>query len=181
MKYAQLITIIAASIALANAAESTDQVVFEQGGVDGQRALQCSVENKAIAALMPDSKASMPINCTNKGSKGSCDFKFMIDASESFACDLSDCSFKRVRGGKLVDTVCASASCHCQPGHPLCGAEESVDISELLQIVKGPATIKCKHGGYDGDRYNCEFDEPTLRENFGPILGANPVIEMKCL
>jgi hypothetical protein len=57
-----------------------------------------------------------------------------------------------------------------------------MDISVIFdEEVKGPATLNCLNPmGYDNGRYNCEFDEPGLRVNLGPLLGKNPVIELNC-
>lgn len=76
---------------------------------------------------------------------------------------------------------CKSLECLCIKNAFLCGQDGSIDLSELLEEVKGPATFKCLKNGYDGGRYNCEFDEPVFRENLGPLLGSrNPVFELKC-
>eukprot|EP00158_Paraphelidium_tribonemae_P008650 Partr_v1_DN28639_c1_g1_i1_m50047 putative (ABC) transporter len=146
--------------------------------------LACGVENRALKALLGDKKADVTFTCLTGSDKdeGFCQFEFWVNHRESFACHMNDCDFTHeyVNGVNRTEGACKKVQCSCIPGRFICGEGDSLDITELLEAVEGPSTFRCKAPGYDGGRYNCEFDEKILRENLGPLLGSNPVIELDC-
>lgn len=75
---------------------------------------------------------------------------------------------------------CENVKCKCIPDRMLCGAENSVDLTDfLVQSIKGPASFSTlvTRGGSSQDR--SKFQEPAMDDLIKSIFG-DPSIYLQC-
>ncbi|KAI3653144.1 hypothetical protein MP228_002569 [Amoeboaphelidium protococcarum] len=157
---------------------------------------QCQIVNVALKNMLDGKHAYASFNCDVQPKAPDnipnvCRFQFWLDDRESFYCRMTDCEFDQqqlVDGYNVTGGLCKNIDCQCIHDELLCGKGiydgVDVDLQGVFDdLVRGPASLICKKP--DGFRnadgpYNCEFDEPGLRDSLGLLLGNNPVIELQC-
>lgn len=160
---------------------NTSAVCYHGRKLVEQSFSDCQVKNTKLLNLLSGRPVDATFECEKAGN--TCRMEFWVSNQEAFQCKFTDCRDVQFSKPSYNSTsmMCNKAECECIANQPLCGADGLIDLTELLAEVKGPATLLCQDPGFDNGRYNCQFSEPVFRDNLGPILGENPVVEIQCL
>ena len=96
--------------------------------------------------------------------------QLFLEAKEQFYCQLSGCKRVSSRNSQSFAYECQGSQCSCVEGKDvdLCSTKRLIDLSPVLQQVKGKALVECDHG-------NCSFKQRNLDDFF---QGG---IQMECL
>ncbi|KAL3475151.1 hypothetical protein BJX99DRAFT_162413 [Aspergillus californicus] len=156
-----------------------DGVCYQQGVTVKENFQMCDVTNKKILDMLGDQKPQVTFSCNDEDK--SCNFQFWIDQAESFYCGLDTCKWglETEYNKNSTNYQCDNIQCSCIPGRKLCGEGGFVDIGELLDTIRGPATFSSVStvGGDEND--GSKFKEPVLDDLVKSIFG-DPSITLNC-
>ena len=100
-----------------------------------------------------------------------------VDAVESFYCHLTDCdsSAKFDEKQNTTSYKCETIRCSCVPDRMLCGKEDSVDLTEFLDLeIRGPGGFECSQ--QDGGSHDCAFTEPRMDKLIHDLIGDASIL-----
>ncbi|KAL5606174.1 uncharacterized protein BROUX77_003367 [Berkeleyomyces rouxiae] len=155
--------------------EGNGGVCYASGDVVKNNHQMCDVTNKKIKNLLGDRKPQVTFTCNKEDAV--CQFQFWVDQTESFYCDLTECSSSSEFSASNNKTsyACPKIKCSCIPGRMMCGQDGSLDISEFLdEGVKGPAGFQCSQK--PGGLRNCEFKEPAMDDLIQNLIGDSSIL-----
>ena len=123
--------------------------------------------------LLGDKVSKVIIDCQNesfqtaplKDATFTCLMQYWFGGKEQFYCSLSGCKKQAMSPLKYA---CTGTSCKCIPKRKLCDSKQLIDISSILQQVKGNSFIRCTASG------DCLVWEKTL----GNFLDGG--VKMQC-
>ncbi|KAL2820796.1 hypothetical protein BDW59DRAFT_112926 [Aspergillus cavernicola] len=152
-----------------------DGVCYKQGVTVKENFQMCDVTNRKILDLLGDQKPQVTFSC--EAQDKTCNFQFWIDQAESFYCGLDTCKWglETEYNKNTTSYRCDNIQCACIPGRKLCGEGGFVDIGELLDTIRGPATFSSMStvGGSDDD--GSKFQEPVLDDLIKNIFGDKSI------
>ncbi|KAI9766622.1 MAG: hypothetical protein M1840_006433 [Geoglossum simile] len=147
--------------------------VCYHGGIAVKENYQmCDVTNEGIVKQLKDKKPQVTFSCNADNEE--CTFQFWVDQVESFYCALDTCHWrgKHEHDSNSTHYTCDNIKCRCVQDRMLCGAPDSIDISDFLrEEIKGPASFACleTEGGSAAD--GCKFEEPAMDDLIDNIFG----------
>ncbi|KAL1889293.1 FAD-dependent urate hydroxylase, partial [Ceratocystis pirilliformis] len=154
--------------------EGDGGICYTGGDVVKNNYQMCDVTNKKIKNLLGERKPQVTFTCGKE--EAVCQFQFWVDQTESFYCDLTDCTSKTEFSESTNKTsyACPNIKCSCIPDRMMCGQDGSLDIGEFLdEGVRGPARFQCSQ--QLGGPRNCEFKEPAMDELIQNLIGDSSI------
>jgi ABC-type multidrug transport system ATPase subunit len=96
-----------------------------------------------------------------------------VDYKESFYCRLRNCTYlaEQMTFQNVTHATCEHVECFCNPFAFLCSGD--INLSEMLKTVVGPGALRCLDPPFENGRYNCEFAESVLEDQFGGLIELN--------
>ena len=101
-----------------------------------------------------------------------------VDQRESFYCALDQCksSVEHDYERNATSYDCDKIKCQCVPGRILCGAPDSIDITDFLsEEIKGPASFECLSTDGSGRAGSCSFQEPAMNDLIKSVFGDSSI------
>ncbi|SMQ45717.1 unnamed protein product [Zymoseptoria tritici ST99CH_3D7] len=155
-------------------------VCYREGAVVKENYQMCDITNRKILDMLKEKKPQATFSCNAE--REDCNFQFWVDQKESFYCALDTCSWslKTTEDRNTTKYECENIQCKCVPGRMLCGAKNSIDISDFLdQDIKGPASFISVRTYTGSKEDNSIFSEPAMNGLISSVFG-DPSIMLSC-
>ena len=156
--------------------QQDEAVCFQDGLVVNENYQMCNITNRKILDQLKKDIPQATFSCNAE--RGECNFQFWVAERESFYCALDQCQWelKSTENRNKTSYKCENIECKCVPNRMLCGAPNSIDISDfLVEEIKGPAsfeTIKTRGGSpEDGSK----FEEPAMDNLISNVFGDESI------
>ncbi|KAK5126799.1 hypothetical protein LTR85_009733 [Meristemomyces frigidus] len=149
---------------------------MREGVVVNENFQMCDITNRKILQQLKTQKPQATFSC-NAG-REECNFQFWVDQKESFYCALDTCAWKAeaTENKNITSYRCENINCKCIPGRMLCGAENSIDITDFLdQEIKGPATFSSQHTDGGSKEDGSKFSEPAMNGLISSVFGDETI------
>ena len=155
-------------------------VCHREGLVVKENYQMCNITNRKILQMLKEKIPQATFSCNDE--RKECNFQFWVDQLESFYCALDTCEWKSEATDKrnITRYECENLRCECVSGRFLCGAENSVNLSQFFdELIKGPAEFVSisTEGGSPED--GSKFSEPNMDDLISSIF-ADESIFLKC-
>lgn len=156
--------------------QEEEAVCYREGVVVNENYQMCDITNPKIVQQLKTQKPQATFSCNAE--KEECNFQFWVDQKESFYCALDTCAWKAeaTEHRNISSYRCENIHCKCVPGRMLCGAENSIDITDFLdQEIKGPATFSSQHTEGGSKEDGSKFSEPAMNGLISSVFGDETI------
>lgn len=155
-------------------------VCYREGVVVKENFQMCDITNRKILDMLKEKKPQATFSCNAE--REECNFQFWVDQQESFYCALDTCSWnmETTESKNTTKYECKNINCKCVPGRMLCGAKNSIDLSDFLdQEIKGPAQFTSVRTYGNSKEDGSLFSEPSMNGLISSVFG-DPAISLSC-